>query len=370
MPIAPAALILLACCACACASAQAPPPTAIEELRACIADRSARDEFSGAMLVAEQGRPLWEQAFGHADAAGRIANTPDTRFNIGSMGKMFTAVAIGQLADAGRLRFDDPIARHLPGLPPDVGAVTIDQLLTHRSGLRDYFRPGNRPAIQSARTAADLLPVALADGLAFAPGSAFAYSNSGYVVLGAIVERLSTLSYPDYLQQRIFAPAGMTATSLDATVERAAAMTRRGPGGAGGEGALRPAPPIGPAQGSPAGGAVSTVRDLLRFAEALRLHRLTRAETTEMLWRAHHVTPVEAGGEGRASYGYGFNRLDLDGTRLVGHGGGSIGINAHLEIDPERGRVVVVLANRDPPAATEALRAARRALLGGGSVCD
>ncbi len=367
MRIAPAALALLA--SCACASAQPPPTAALDELRACIAGRSARDEFSGTMLVGERGRVLWQEAFGHADAGGRIANTPETRFNVASMGKMFTAVAIGQLADAGRLRFDDPIARHLPGLPPEIGAITIDQLLTHRSGLRDYFRPDNRTAIQSARTAADLLPIALADGLAFAPGSAFAYSNSGYVVLGAIVERLSGLSYPDYLQQRIFAPAGMAATSLDGTLARAAAMTRRGPGGAGAEGPPRPAPQIGSAWGSPAGGAVSTVGDLLRFAEALRHHLLTRPETTELMWRAHLVPPAEAGGEGQASYGYGFNRLDLDGTRLVGHGGGSIGINAHLEIDPERGRVVVVLANRDPPAATEALRAARRALLGGGPVC-
>lgn len=354
---------------CACVSAQAPRPAATDELRACIAGRAERDEFSGSLLVAERGRVLLSEAYGHADAARQIANTPETRFNIGSMGKMFTAVAIAQLADDGRLRLTDPIARHLPGLPPEIGAITIDQLLTHRSGLRDYFRPENRAAIQSARIAADLLPVALADGLAFAPGSDFAYSNSGYVVLGAIVERLSGLTYPDYLRRRIFDPAGMAATSLDGSVARAAAMTRRGPGGENGEGPPRPAPQIGSAWGSPAGGAVSTVGDLFRFAEALRRHRLVRPETTELLWRAH-VVPGRADGEGRASYGYGFSRLDLGGARLVGHGGGSVGINAQFEIDPEAGRVVVILANRDPPAATEALRAARRAWLGGGAVCD
>ena len=368
MRIARASLFLIALSACA--SAQSPPPAAIAELRACIAGRAARDEFSGVMLVAEQGRILWKEAYGYADAARQVANTPETRFNIASMGKMFTAVAIAQLADEGRLRFGDPIALHLPGLAPEAGAITIDELLTHRSGLRDYLRPENRPVIQSARIAADLLPAALADGLAFAPGSDWAYSNSGYVVLGAIVERLSGLSYPDYLQQRIFAPAGMAATSLDGTVARAAAMTRRRPGGRSAEGPPRPAPQIGSAWGSPAGGAVSTVGDLLRFGEALRRHRLTRPETTELLWRAHLVPGARNGGEGQASYGYGFNRLDLGGARLVGHGGGALGVNAQFEIDPEAGRVVAILSNYDPPAATEAVRAARRALLGGGAVCS
>src|SRR5688572_6581320 len=144
---------------------------------------------------------------------------------------MFTAVAIGQLADSGKLRFDDPVGRHLPDLPAELRAITVDQLLTHRSGLRDYFQPKNRAAMQSARTATDLLPIAIADGLAFAPGSAQAYSNSGFVVLGAIVERLSGLRFADYLQRRVFATAGMAETSLDGTAPRAVPMTRMSPDG-------------------------------------------------------------------------------------------------------------------------------------------
>src|SRR5687768_11004557 len=209
--------ILVSLCAAAPLQGRPQPlPPRHAALKACLEAQAARDEYSGAMLVAERGRIVWQKGFGHADAERRDAITPETRFNIASTGKMFTAVAIGQLADAGKLRFDDPVGRHLPDLPAEMKAITIDQLLTHRSGLRDYFQPKNRATMQSARTAADLLPIAIADGLAFAPGTAQAYSNSGFVMLGAIVEKLSGLAFADYLQRRVFAPAGMTATTLDA----------------------------------------------------------------------------------------------------------------------------------------------------------
>lgn len=346
-------------------AAQAPePPGPAAAARSCIEARASRDEYSGAVLVAERGRILWQAGYGFADAARRTPNTSETRFNIASMGKMFTAVAIAQLAERGRLGFDDPISRHLPGLPPEIGAITIDQLLTHRSGLRDYFRLENRPRIDAARTATDLLPLAVADGLAFAPGTSFAYSNSGFVVLGAIVERLSGLTYTDYLRRNIFEPAGMTQTSLDGGQgARAEAMTRMSPGG-GPAGPPRPSPMVGPAMASPAGGATSTVGDLFRFAEALRSNRLTRPATTELLWQAHLVPPEQRDPAQRASYGYGFNRTDAGGRRWLGHGGGSPGVNGQLEIDPEAGRVAVALSNYDPPGATEAVRTARSAFLG------
>ena len=282
------------------------------------------------------------------------------------MGKMFIAVAIGQLVDAGQLRFEDPISRHLPGLPPEIGAITVHQLLTHTSGLRDYFRPENRLSIDRARTATDLLPIAIADGLAFTPGSSTAYSNSGFVVLGAIVERVSGSGFADYLQRQVFAPAGMSETSFDRD-GRAVAMTRMSQGG-GAPGAVpRQAPNMGPSRGSPAGGATSTVRDLYRFAEALRANHLTRPATTARLWDAQMISPTQRDPAERASYGYGFNRVDVGGRRWVGHGGGTIGANAQMEIDPETGQLAVALSNYDPPGATEAVRSARRAFMGAGA---
>ena len=127
---------------------------------------------------------------------------------------MFTAVAIGQLVDAGKLRFEDPLGRHLPGLPPALAAVTLHQLLTHTSGAGNYFMPQNRAAITAARTAADLVPLIAAQPLEFEPGSKMAYSNSGFVLLGAVVEKVSGQTYERYVADHVFKPAGMASTSL------------------------------------------------------------------------------------------------------------------------------------------------------------
>ena len=356
--------VLLALCGNA-ATPAGPAENPLTSIRTCMDDRAAAGSFSGAMLIAERGRVVWQAGYGYADAARRARNTPETRFNIASMGKMFTAVAIAQLADQGRLGFDDPISRHLPDLPTEIGAITIHQLLTHTSGLRDYLRPENRDILQAARTAADLLPLATAGGLAFPPGTESAYSNSGFVVLGAIVERLSGQTYADYVADHIFRPAGMTSTSLNGDSPRAAAMTRRSPDGGVSEGPPHPAPAFGSHHASPAGGETSTIGDMMRFAEALRMHRLTRPATTERLWQAHLIPSRQSSTTERTSYGYGFNRTDVGDRRFVGHGGGSLGINGQLEIDPEAQRVFVALSNYDPPGATAAVLAARRAFLGG-----
>jgi CubicO group peptidase (beta-lactamase class C family) len=275
---------------------------------------------------------------------------------------MFTAVAIGQLVERRLLRWDQPIGSILPGLPEDVGAATVDQLLTHRSGLQDYLRPQNREAIRSARTATDLLPLAVKEGLAFAPGAKQAYSNSGYVVLGAIVEKLSGLSYPDYLRTRIFAPAGMETVTLDGQGERATPMTKRSPDG--GEAQARhPAPIIGGERASPAGGAVASALDMLRFGEALRAGKLVSRRTLEALWAPR--VPGRPGDGARLVYGYGFARMDYaDGRWVVGHGGGSLGINAEFEIFPRSGETAIVLSNFDPPAATDAMALVRSSILG------
>jgi CubicO group peptidase (beta-lactamase class C family) len=265
------------------ASGAAPPAdppleTKIEAARLCLAGEAAAGRFSGVAAASEKGRPLLAAGFGFADAAGTRRNRLDTRFNIASAGKMLTAIAIGQLFEAKKLRFRDPVGRYLDGLPADVAKVTIDQLLTHRSGLGDYLRPENREAIRAATSAADLVPLAVKGGLAFAPGSRQAYSNSGYVLLGAVIERLSGLRYADYVRERIFAPAGMASASVDGEGERAEALTARRPDGSVGE-ERHPAPLIGGPRGSPAGGALASARDLLKLGEALRTHRLISAAT-------------------------------------------------------------------------------------------
>lgn len=323
----------------------APPP-------ACVAEEMQAVGFSGVAYAVRGGAPVVSEARGDGI-------TTQTRFNVGSLNKMFTAVAVAQLVDAGKARFEDPVGRRLPGLPPSLAAVTLHQLLTHTSGAGNYFVPQNRAAIRAARTATDLVPLVAAQPLEFEPGTKMAYSNSGYVLLGALVERLSGKSYAEYMQEKVFAPGGMTATSLEAGPDTAVAMTRMNPATGSEGGDLRPSPMSG-GFGSPAGGAYSTAGDLARFAEALLANRLTRADTTRLL-----ITPKALPGTGQAGgYGYGFTVAGEGPDRRVGHGGGSAGVNAELAAFPARNLIVAVLANRDPPAATRVARALEAALIG------
>jgi CubicO group peptidase (beta-lactamase class C family) len=334
-----------------------------EALVACAKQQVAQNAFSGVLLVAERGRPTAQFSYGVADPVTRRPITHDTQFNLASLGKMFTAVAIGQLVDRGKVRFEDPVGRHLTGLTPEVAAVTIDQLLTHRSGLGDYVRIENREAIHAATTAQDLLLIATAGGLHFPPGSKQSYSNSGYAVLGAVIEAATGVTYADYIRDNVLKPAGMESTTLDGSDRRAVAMTSMRPGGgppaAGAP--RRPAPTIGGSRASPAGGAVSTAGDLVRFGEALRLHRLVSKSVLDRLWAPHGGSGTRAGAV--ASYGYGFTRVDGGADYAVGHGGGSLGTNAHFDFYPESARSVVILSNFDPPAATTLIDASRRAFL-------
>ncbi len=184
-----------------------------EHLRACIERIAEQSDFSGVAYVARNAEAVAVVARGVRAAPGSALITPDTRFNIASAGKMFTAVAVGQLVDEGKVKFDDPIGKHVLGLPPTTAAVTIRHLLTHMSGLGNFFTPDNMEALRSVRSANDLLP--LIDEPTFPPGTEFHYSNSGYALLGVLIERATGTTYGERLDERIFRPAGMTASDID-----------------------------------------------------------------------------------------------------------------------------------------------------------
>jgi D-alanyl-D-alanine carboxypeptidase len=331
--------------------ADAAPIKPQEAMTACLARAGAG--FNGAVYVRRRG-VVTERAFGAADALGTIPVTERTRFNMGSASKMLTAVAIGRLVDQGRVAFDAPVGRYLPDLPPETAKITLAQLLNHTSGLGDYFSPVNATAIAKARTATDLLPLALVEPPAFAPGTRRAYSNAGFVVLGAVVEKVSGLTYGAYLQREIFAPLGMKRTGPYGGVG-AAAMTRMGPSGDG-SGAARPAPALVEVM-SPAGGVYSTPSDLARFLTALSDGRLLRPETSATL-----LTPRAAPGGSPSVYGYGFGVAETP-FRRVGHNGGAPGVNAEVWLYPASGDEIIVLANQDPPAATRLFRALEPAVI-------
>jgi len=319
----------------ACAAAQSPqPPIAQEELvrrlSATLDSLAGRDQFSGVVVLARGGRPVFERAYGFADREARRPNTVETAFNLGSINKMFTQIAVRQLEAQGKIHLDSTLAHHWPDYPNAEVArrVTIRQLLQHRSGIGGNVfaapKGGTRGDLRHNR---DFLALFASEPLQFEPGTQSRYSNAGYVVLGLLVERLSGEDYYDYVRRHVYTPAGMERTAHFAAdslpPDAALGYTRGGPG-APEAGPLRRNTETLPGRGSAAGGGYSTARDLLRFVQALRERRI-------------------AGGPPAG----------------IGIGGGAPGINAVVEGDLPGGYDLVVLANLDPPAAQDVGRRVR-----------
>ncbi len=337
---------------------------AISALKAELKKSEADGQFSGAVLVARAGRPIFQQAYGNANREKKIRNTVDTKFRYGSMAKMFTAVAVMQLAQTGKLKLDDPISKFLPDYPnKEVAAVTIHQLLTHTGGTGDIFSPEYEARRSEIKEHRDYVALYGNRALRFEPGSKHEYSNYGFVLLGRIIEVVSGESYYDYVRDHVFKPAGMSSTDSMPEEQHVKKLsvgyTRGGPG--------PDAPPRGPGErslvptggplrstegelpyrGTSAGGGYSTVGDFLKFANALTSNRLLDAHYTALV-----TTGKVPARRPRAKYAYGFeDQIVAHEARRIGHGGGSMGMNGMLSVFPDSQYVVVVLANLDPPAA-------------------
>jgi len=300
-------------------------------------------QFSGAMLISRKGKLLLEKAWGRADRDKNVSVTVGTQFRVGSMNKMFTAVGILQLVEARKLALDDPIGKYLKDFADrDIASkVTIRQLLTHTGGTGDIFGPEFDKNRLSLKAHADYTKLYSSRALVHEPGASFRYSNFGFVLLGAVIEKVSGLSYYDYVQRSIFEPAGMKATgSLPET--DAVPMRTQGYMKEAGKWILNT--DTLPWRGTAAGGGYSTVGDLLRFAEALQGGKLI---SNAML--------AEATRDQMQSYGFGFGIRGQGAWRGFGHGGGAPGMNGELRIIPVQGYVLVVLSNLDPPTASREL---------------
>ena len=319
---------------------------AIEGVEALVREDAAADRFSGAVLIAKDGQVLFSHAYGLADRERGVPNTLQTRFRVGSMNKMFTAAAILQLVEAGKVELKDPLGTYLTDYPNERLAtkVTIHHLLTHTGGTGDIFGPDFDANRQELRTLGDYVELYGRRGPEFEPGSTWSYSNYGFVLLGAVIEQVTGQSYYDYVREHIFEPAGMTGSG-SLPEERAVPNRSIGYMEDFETGEWVPNTDTLPYRGTSAGGGYSTVGDLARFADALLSNELLSAESTELL-----ITGKVESGPG-AGYAYGFeDRRDADGNGSVGHGGGAPGMNGDLRIYPKAGYVVVVLANMDPPA--------------------
>jgi len=308
--------------------------------------------FSGAVLLVHNGKTVFERAVGLASRAWNAPNRVDTKFNLGSMNKMFTAVAIGQLLERGKLKLDDKVGRYLPDFPNvDVREkVTIRQLLSHTSGMGSMFGPKFEEKKLSIREVRDYLPVIAEEKLQFEPGSKWAYSNSGFVLLGAIVEKASGENYFEYIRKHVYAVAGMKDTDcydVDRDVPNmAVGYTRDEDDGTWWSNVF-----LHVVRGGPAGGGYSTVQDLVRFANALRNDKLLKPATTREFTTGKSETP------GGGHYAFGFGDDNVRGHRIVGHSGGFPGISSNLDILWNDGWMIAVMANVDMGAAPIQMKA-------------
>lgn len=323
------------------------------ELETYFDNLSKDDKFSGAVLVAKDGEPIFKKAYGLANRNTKAENNTETKFNLASMNKMFTSVAVAQLAERGKLSFEDTIGKHLPDYPNKAVAdkVTIHQLLTHTSGMGIYQNEKFFAQIDQIKTIADLLPFYVNEPLAFEPGTKWEYSNSGYAVLGLIIEKVSGQNYFDYVRENIFKPAGMKNTD---SYEKTANVPNLAVGymKMGANNQPDPNAPITdnsafrPMKGSSAGGGYSTVGDLLKFSEALQKHKLLSKKFTDIITTGK----FDVGGP-LGKYAYGFGDKIFGGKHIIGHNGGNPGIAANLDIFPELGYTAIILSNFDPQRA-------------------
>jgi len=321
----------------------------IAALRRQLKDQAAADRFAGAVLVAKEGKPIFAQAYGPADREQNIPNTLQTRFSLASMNKMFTAVATMQLVQAGKLRLEDRLGNYLTDYPnKDLAAkVTIAELLTNTGGTGDIWGPEFDKHRRELRTVHDYIDLYGQRPLRFEPGSRWEYSNYGFILLGAVIEKVSGETYYDYVREHVYIPAGMTSTgsgtedkaipnlSVDYTKMGATHWIPN-----------TDTPTNG---GTPAGGGFSTAGDLLRFANALRENKLLDAQHTKLMTTGTVANPF-----GLDAYGFGVETVN--GNQCFGHNGSSRGVNGDLEMCEDSSYTVVVLANVDPPAAEQVSR--------------
>ena len=314
----------------------------VSQVKGYVERLASRDAFSGTVLLAKKGQPLYSAAFGEANKDFGVKNTLDTKFNLGSMNKMFTAVAVMQLVEAGKLSLDDTLGKFLPAgaMKPDVLAkVRVKHLLSHTSGLGSYFTvEWDRQSRALWRSVDDWMRLVKDESLQFEPGTRWAYSNTGMLVLGKVIEKASGQDYFAYVREHIAKPAGMTNTDayeLDRVNRNLAVGYEREGEDANGP-IYRNNIFMHVIRGGPAGGGYSTVGDLTRFAEALKSGKLVSAASVRTL-----TTPKPE--LGSPEYGYGFV-IDAGG-RVVGHSGGFPGINSQLDIYVGEDYTLAVMSN-------------------------
>lgn len=344
-------LLRLLACACAlslllaapAAAQEGPPGTAIggeaeafaRKAAALMESHAEGGVFSGAVIVARDGIPVFRRAYGLANREWAVPNTPDTLFRIGSITKQFTAAAILKLAEAGSLSLDDPAIRYLPELPPAWAPMTIRMLLNHSSGLPNVTAlPGYATQLgRIERSPMETVALLYREDLLFPPGTGHEYSNTGYILLAGLIERVTGQSFARYLTDAVLAPAGLASTR---DADPGAILPRRATGYRREAGEWRQALPLAASAPSGAGMLASTLDDLVAWDRALFSGRVLSDESRRAM--------VTDDGHG---YGLGWYIGTAYGRRLWSHGGFISGFSAIKDSYPDLGLTIVVLGNTE-----------------------
>jgi CubicO group peptidase (beta-lactamase class C family) len=291
--------------------------------------------FSGTVLVARNGEVVYAGAFGEANKDHRVPNKLETRYNIGSIGKTVTAVAVMLLIQEGKLQLTDTLGKFYPECPfAEKDVITIRHLLTHTSGLGDYLEHKDYKArLATLRSVADRLPLIYEQKPSFPAGERFEYSNSGMVLLGGIIEKIAGIPYREFIRQRIFVPCGMTASGIvqeeEVLPDRAVGYTQNADGSFTANILVIPAP-------FSDGGLRTSAGDLLRFDQALKGDMLLSSQSKQVMY-----TPSPQ----RETYACGWEVKEFSGQRYVGHSGGADGVEAFFYRFIDSGFTVIVLSN-------------------------
>jgi CubicO group peptidase (beta-lactamase class C family) len=328
-----AGLVAASVLACVTALAQTTDNTAVKLRLAEVAKSyTAGNAFMGTVLVAEGDHILLDQGYGMADLEWNIPNSPEAKFRLGSLTKQFTATLILLLQQDGKLHIEDPVGKYLPDAPKSWEKITLANLLGHTSGIPNFTSDKEFGTWGMSRhTTAELIAFFRDKPLEFEPGSKFAYSNSNYEVLGAVIEKVSGEKYGDLLHKRIFEPLGMQDTGLDTDQ---LILPKRAQGYSPSPDGLVHARSESMTVPWAAGAIYSTTGDLLRWERALFGGKvLNVASLTAM------TTP------GKGDYGFGVGVVQQNGVKVIQHGGGIEGFNTQLAYVPDRKITVVVLSN-------------------------
>jgi CubicO group peptidase (beta-lactamase class C family) len=295
-----------------------------------------------ALALMKDGKALYVKGYGAATLEHPVAVEPDTVFQLGSIGKQFTAVAVMLLADEHKLNLDDPVSKYLPQVPPSWDKVTLRLMLNHQAGIAQYTT-SQRQLLDLSRdySDAELIQLAISQPLDFEPGTDVSYSDVGYVLLGFVINRVAGEFYGDFLRQRIFEPLGMRHTRVisdaDIVPGRASGYEARG------DGSLRNQTPVSPSLNRTADGSLySTVLDLMKWDRALDGNTVLPHAELERMWT------VDAHGNGQTPlyhYGYGWENSHMSGHRVVEYDGNWQGFQAMMSRYTDEKLTVILLTN-------------------------